>query len=76
MPAQTSVVSSSLLDSLITADTLADRLGTKRRTVDEWRITGKGPKFIRVGRSVRYRPEAVEAWLLSQERKSTSEEVR
>ncbi|MCW4458792.1 AlpA family transcriptional regulator [Microbacterium sp. MPKO10] len=72
----TAPVSSSLLDSLITADTLAERLGTKRRTVDEWRITGKGPKFIRVGRSVRYRPEAVEAWLLSQERRSTSEEVR
>lgn len=76
MPEQTPVASSPLLDALITADTLADRLGTKRRTVDEWRITGKGPKFIRVGRSVRYRPEAIEAWLLSQERKSTSEEVR
>lgn len=66
----------SALDDLITADELSDRLGVKRRTVDEWRITGKGPAFIRVGRSVRYRPDAVDAWLLSQEHTSTSEEAR
>jgi excisionase family DNA binding protein len=69
-----SVITTPLLDSLIHPDTLARRLGTKRRTVDEWRITGKGPAFIRIGRSVRYAPEAVDAWLLSQQRTSTSEE--
>ncbi|MGP5014295.1 helix-turn-helix transcriptional regulator [Glutamicibacter ardleyensis] len=69
-------VSTPLLDSLITPDTLAERLGVTRRAVDEWRITGKGPKFIRIGRVPRYRPDAVDAWLLSQERSSTSEEVR
>lgn len=66
--------STPLLDSLIHPDTLARLLGTKRRTVDEWRITGKGPAFVRVGRSVRYTPEAVDAWLKSQQHKSTSEE--
>lgn len=66
--------STSLLDSLIHPDTLAKLLGTKRRTVDEWRITGKGPAYIRVGKSVRYAPEAVDAWLRSQQRGSTSEE--
>jgi len=71
-----SAVSTPLLDSLITPDTLAERLGTKRRTVDEWRITGKGPAFIRVGRGVRYRPEAVDDWLLGQEHTSTGEEAR
>lgn len=69
-------VSTSLLDSLITPDTLAERLGAKRRTVDEWRITGQGPAFIRVGRSVRYAPEAVDDWLRSRQHVSTSEEVR
>jgi len=68
-------VSTSLLDSLITPATLAERLGTTERSLSEWRITGRGPKFIRVGRSPRYRPEAVDVWLLAQEYASTSEEV-
>ncbi|WP_454810382.1 helix-turn-helix transcriptional regulator [Paenarthrobacter nitroguajacolicus] len=65
-----------LLDSLVTPDALAERPGVTRRTVDGWRITGKGPKFIPLGRVPRYGPEAVDAWLLSQERASTSEEMR
>lgn len=74
MSSPSTVIGTPLLDSLITPDTLAERLGTKRRTVDEWRITGKGPAFIRIGRGVRYAPETVDAWLLSQQRTSTSEE--
>ncbi|MGO4383402.1 helix-turn-helix transcriptional regulator [Specibacter sp. RAF43] len=69
-------VSTPLLDSLVAPVTLAERLGTTERSLSEWRIKGRGPKFIRVGRSVRYRPEAVDAWLLGQEYASTSEEVR
>ena len=34
-------------------------------TVRRWRDTRSGPPFIRVGRQVRYRPEAIEAWLES-----------
>lgn len=68
-------VSTSLLDSLITPTTLAARLGTTERSLSEWRITGRGPKFIRIGRSPRYRPEAVDEWLLAQEYTSTSDEA-
>lgn len=75
MPA-TSVVSTPLLDALITPATLSERLGLSQRTLSEKRITGTGPAFIRLGKSVRYRPEAVDAWLLSQEFGSTSEEGR
>ncbi len=70
-----SPVSSSLLDSLIEPSTLAARLGTTERSLSEWRITGRGPKFIRVGRRVRYRPEAVDSWLLANEHTSTLEEL-
>lgn len=69
-------VSTPLLDSLVAPSTLAERLGTTERSLSEWRIKGRGPKFIRVGRGVRYRPEAVDAWLLAREHVSTSEEVR
>lgn len=74
--AMSSIAGTALLDSLISPATLADRLGTTERTLGEWRVNGRGPAFIRVGRGVRYRPEAVDAWLLSQERASTAEELR
>ncbi|MDP3949505.1 AlpA family transcriptional regulator [Microbacterium sp.] len=67
---------SSLLASLISPASLADALGTTERTLSEWRIRGYGPSYLRVGRTVRYRPEAVDSWLLAQERKSTAEEQR
>jgi hypothetical protein len=70
-------ISTSVLYSLITAATLAEQLGTTERTLSEWRITGRGPKFIRPGgRTPLYRPEAVDEWLLGQERASTAEELR
>jgi hypothetical protein len=71
-----SPASTSLLDSLITPARLAARLGLTQRTLSEKRITGTGPAFIRTGKSVRYRPEAVDRWLISNEHHSTSEEVR
>lgn len=68
-------ISTPLLDSLITPATLAMALCTTERTLSEWRITGRGPKYIRAGRRALYRPEAVDEWLLSQERESTAEEL-
>lgn len=68
--------STELLDSLISPATLSERLGTTERNLSEWRIKGRGPKYIRVGRSVRYIPEHVDSWLLAHEHLSTSEEVR
>ena len=68
--------SSPVLDALLTPAMLAERLGMTERTLSEWRITGRGPAFIRIGKTVRYRPSVVDSWLLSQERRSTSEERR
>ncbi|NII52107.1 MULTISPECIES: helix-turn-helix transcriptional regulator [Frigoribacterium] len=75
MPSRTPT-STAVLDSLITPATLADRLGLTERTLSEKRITGTGPAFVRIGKSVRYRPESIDAWLLAQEYSSTSQEVR
>ncbi len=68
--------SAPVLDGLLTPAMLAERLGLTERTLSEKRITGTGPAFIRLGTHVRYRPEVVDAWLLSQEHTSTAEEVR
>lgn len=39
------------------------------RTLEYWRAHGDGPKFVRVGRHVRYRLDDISAWL--DERSST-----
>jgi len=75
MPPRTTT-STALLDSLITPATLADRLGLTQWTLSEKRIMVTGPAYVRIGKSVRYRPESVDAWLLAQEYNSTSREVR
>jgi predicted DNA-binding transcriptional regulator AlpA len=41
---------------------LADVLGVPVSTVANWRVDGKGPKFIRVGKHVRYSIGDVVAW--------------
>jgi excisionase family DNA binding protein len=43
----------------------ADRLGFKAETLRKWRAQGKGPAYLKLGRSIRYRLADVEAWELS-----------
>jgi predicted DNA-binding transcriptional regulator AlpA len=38
----------------------AARLGVSRFTLRAWRLKGMGPRFLKMGRAVRYRPEDVE----------------
>ncbi len=65
-----------VLDSLLTPAMLAERIGQTERTLSEWRIRGDGPAYIRAGgRTVRYRPEAVDEWLLSREFTGTAQEA-
>ena len=49
-------------DRLWTPEGLANYLNVPLSTVYRWRSTGKGPAGFRVGKYLRYRPEAVEAW--------------
>lgn len=45
----------------------------KRSTARKQRVTGSGPKFLKIGRSVRYRKGDVLDWLESRTVSSTSE---
>lgn len=36
-------------------------------SVYEWNYRGTGPKYLKIGRHIWYRPEDVEAWLREQE---------
>lgn len=31
-------------------------------TLKQWRYLGKGPKYVKIGQSVRYRIEDIETW--------------
>jgi predicted DNA-binding transcriptional regulator AlpA len=42
---------------------LAARLGVSRSTLQSWRYTGRGPRYIKVGRLIRYRNAEIEAYL-------------
>lgn len=53
-------------DLLTEADYAAER-GVSLRTVQRERALRIGPPFIKLGRKVFYRREAVAAWLLSKE---------
>jgi excisionase family DNA binding protein len=52
-----------LMEHLLHTPALAERLGVSRRTIEDWRLHGTGPRFVRVGRRVAYREADVAAWL-------------
>lgn len=52
--------------SLATPADLSEYLGIPQRTLDQWRWLGKGPRWSKVGRHVRYQWEDVEDWLTEQ----------
>lgn len=41
---------------------VAARLGVSRFTVRSWRLKGLGPRFLKMGRAVRYRPQDVDEY--------------
>lgn len=49
--------------SLMTTKELAAYLGVPVQTLYRWRVTGGGPRAIRLGRALHWRPEDVERWL-------------
>lgn len=48
-------------------------LGLKPSTLEQMRLTGRGPRFCKIGRSVRYRYEDVTAWINANTFNSTTE---
>lgn len=53
----------STTSELMDEPTLAMRLGISRSTLQSWRYAGRGPRFIKLGRMVRYRRADVDAYL-------------
>ena len=59
--------------SLLTQIEAAELLSLGVRTLEKYRVTGLGPRFIKLNKSVRYRPEDLESWVAARVVKSTSE---
>lgn len=59
---------------LVATPAAAEHLGgLKPTTLEIWRVQGRGPRYIKCGRLVRYRIEDLDAYLDAQTRTSTSQ---
>ena len=64
------------LDShLLTGSEVADLLRVKEGTLAKWRVTGSGPKWVRLpnSRTIRYRRSDIDHWLACCTYQSTRE---
>jgi predicted DNA-binding transcriptional regulator AlpA len=61
---------------LLSTSELSARLTNKKNTIEGWRIKGFGPRYIKIGRLVRYRIEDIELWEESRICDSTTTELR
>jgi predicted DNA-binding transcriptional regulator AlpA len=62
------------IDPLLHSTHVAELLGVSLSWLAKSRLNGTGPRFIKVGRAVRYALSAVREYILSRQRNSTSEE--
>jgi len=58
---------------LLTQPETAEQTRLSQRTLEPHRLTGAGPKFVRLGRRVLYRREDVEEWIAANLCRSTSD---
>lgn len=54
-------------DNRLTVTQLAERLQVSVNMIYRWNSDGTGPKYMRIGKHVRYRVRDVEAWERSKE---------
>jgi len=52
---------------------VADLICQSVRTIQKWRVTGYGPEFYKLGRSVRYLRSEVIAWATERRKAHTSQ---
>lgn len=55
----------------LTERTLAERWSISAKTLRNWRVSGLGPHFVKIGGAVRYSIDAVEAFESEQARART-----
>ena len=53
--------------TFLTPDQVAERYQVSPDSLKEWRYKGVGPKYLRIGKRVRYRMADLERWEQEQE---------
>lgn len=61
-------------DEILTEHQVAKIVCQSVRTIQKWRVTGYGPAFFKIGRSVRYRRLEVWQWIEEKRRLHTSDD--
>lgn len=59
--------------AVFTTDEAAQYLRLSRQTLELLRLNGRGPRYAKLGRSVRYRRAALDEWLIANEQSHTAE---
>lgn len=73
MNSQSNENASAKLEELLDETQVAALICHSVRTLQKWRVSGKGPQFFKLGRSVRYSPSDVMAWVMERRRAHTSQ---
>lgn len=61
------------MSALLRESEASTRLGLSVRTLQKWRIEGRGPRFVKLGNAVRYEPTEIEEFVREGVRSSTSQ---
>jgi predicted DNA-binding transcriptional regulator AlpA len=57
---------------LLNEHQVADSCAISVLTLRKWRVEGRGPRYVKIGTLVRYRPEDVDAWIESHDTQRTA----
>lgn len=61
------------IEKLIDDREVSKLTGIARKTLQNMRLKGGGPEFIKIGKNCRYRPSEIDNWLKANTRRTTSE---
>ena len=60
-------------ECIVNTESAAHFLNLSAVTLSKWRVTGGGPRFLKFGRSIKYRVADLQEWMLEQQCASTAE---
>lgn len=59
--------------ALLTQEQAAAYLGVNVRTLEHWRSIGKGPRFVKLGRAIRYTRAALDRFIAENQHQTSAE---
>jgi predicted DNA-binding transcriptional regulator AlpA len=60
-------------DRLLKPRDAANLLGLSESTLAKLRLSGGGPEYLKLGRSIRYARKSLDTWIAARARRSTSD---